>query len=164
MGDSEDDPKAEYDKLLGAVTQRAGETVGGGVGPVAVSGPYSFSSLLQSSSSSNPLDASDAVYTDLMAKEGRVLETVDRVVNHARFSAIKQRSFFQQPLHVFLTRLIDTCRHIMEDLIAASSMRGGYSATGRAIAHAFVDGERKMYLGVLLIIAGVVIVLVQTAF
>lgn len=137
-------------------------------GPVA--GPYSFSSLLNANDSSSKFSVPGGdVFSELMLKEERVIDNVNRVVNHARLTDLSKRSFVQQPLHVILVKLVETIRFIIEDIVSSShkvSISGtkGIPAYSRAIVHSFVGGERKIYVGIILISLAVTFVVFHLAF
>lgn len=133
-----------------------------------VEGPYSYSSLLSDQDNNGSGGAND-VYSTLMQKEEKVLNTIDRVVNHSKLTDLKKLSFIQQPLHVILIRLIETARFIIEDVINLVGQRKGSKNTEhKNLKHAlwaiFLDDERKLYVGLLLIISAIVISIVSSSF
>jgi hypothetical protein len=132
-----------------------------------VEGPYSYSSLL-SSSDNNGLAGSDDVYASLMKKEEKVLNTIDRVVNHSKITDLKKLSFIQQPLHVILIRLIETTRFIIEDLINIVGHGGAKDPKYKNLKHAlwmtFLGDDRKLYVGLILIISAATIAVISNSF
>lgn len=84
------------------------------------------------------------VYQSLMSKERRVLDTVDRVVNDAARVDADSRAFMQLPLHVVGIRAIAACRGVFIDLMEARRPAD--------VARAIMKEDRKVYIGVLLII------------
>lgn len=132
-----------------------------------VEGPYSFSSLLSSQENNGSPGAND-IYTDLMQKEEKVLNTIDRVVNHSKVTDLKRLSFIHQPLHVILIRLIETTRFIIEDLINIVGQGGAKDPKYKSIKHAlwvtFLGEDRKLYVGVLLILIAIVITIITKSF
>ena len=88
-------------------------------------------------------DPSD-VYQDLMAREHRVLDTVDRVVNDAERNDGDRRGFLQLSLHEVGIRSIRVMRGLLDDLIEARSVRDVYTA--------LMHPGRKVYIGVVLLL------------
>lgn len=133
----------------------------------ATTGPYAYSSLLSEGADSIP--GYDDVYGDLMRKEGRVIDTVDRVVNHARLEDIEHASFFKQPLHVIVLRLVKTFKLIFEDAVDF-----GRTATSRTqknkngwwwfnrLASVFMKEDRKIYVGFILVLTAITICVIDT--
>lgn len=94
------------------------------------------------------------VYQHLLGKERRVLDTVDRVVNDARlFDAERTSSIFKLPLHVICMRLIATIRMIMDDILEARSPTD--------VVKAFFEEERKMYVGMLIVLAALLVLVID---
>lgn len=84
------------------------------------------------------------VYQQLMARERRVLDTVDRVVNDAAQRDRRARSFLHLPLHEVGMRAMAAARGLLDDLSAARSPRDAYAA--------LTHPGRAVYLGVLLLL------------
>lgn len=110
-------------------------------------GPYSFSSLLNNSTTFTLPSSNENLYTDLMNKEERVIDTVDRVVNHAKLSSVQQRKFFHQPLNQLLLGVIRTMRLVFNDMVHINDQENKI----KYIANAIMKEDRKMYIGVILI-------------
>jgi hypothetical protein len=123
-----------------------------------VSGLYDATTLLNDADAALP--GFDDVYGDIMRKEERVLDTVDRVVNHARLSETQQRSFMRQPLHVVLTRIIETVKLIMEDIMSMCAESSRKKDSGGSVwsnlAAIVMKEDRKIYIGILLIALSIV--------
>lgn len=95
-------------------------------------------------------------YSALMSKETRVLETVDRVVNDARLSRSRNETFMNLSLSRAVSNLIETLHVTYDDLVSARSWEDALSA--------FTKPERRVYLGLtLMIIASIVMFLRATA-
>ena len=131
-----------------------------------IPGPYSYSSLL--SDQEAPVGNED-IYGELMRKEDRVIETVNRVVNHAKLLESSSLSFFHQPLHLILVHLIETFKHILDDLIIllSSSSRGRDAKKSSLLKDAFeifMKESRKIYVGLMLIGFAIIISLISLTF
>jgi hypothetical protein len=93
------------------------------------------------------------VYQSLMAKERRVLDTVDRVVNDAVRTETDTLSFVQLPLHEVGIRAIAAARSLFADLME--------SRRPADFAKAVMKEDRKVYLGVILIMVAACIAIVD---
>ena len=94
-------------------------------------------------------------YSTLMAKERRVLDTVDRVVNDAAATDAAARSFYEMPLHEIAIRVVGAIRGLMDDLIEVRKPEHVW----RALMHQ----DRKVYLGIALIALAVVISMITAS-
>jgi hypothetical protein len=99
-------------------------------------------------------DAGD-VYQALMRKEGRVLDTVDRVVNDRLRTDGDRRSLLQLPLHVIGIRLIRALRGIVDDLVEARNVE--------AAVRAFTREDRRVYLGALIVLLALLVAAVDAS-
>lgn len=97
----------------------------------------------------------DEVYTNLMNKEERVLNTVDRVVNDARLQKIHRRSFLNMSLMEVASRTVDVVREIFHEMFVVES--------AREFTNAFTRIDRRPYLGVVLIIIAAIIMFVEAS-
>jgi hypothetical protein len=84
------------------------------------------------------------VYQRLMAREQRVLDTVDRVVNDAEHRARRDTTFLHLSLHQVGMRTMAAARELLDDLAAVRSFRDAYVA--------LTHPERAVYLGVLILL------------
>jgi hypothetical protein len=89
-------------------------------------------------------DSAGDVYQRLMAREQRVLDTVDRVVNDAEHRSRRQSTFLHLSLHQVGMRTMAAARELLDDLAAVRSPRDAYVA--------LTHPERALYLGVLIIL------------
>ena len=121
-----------------------------------VPGPYSFSSMLKNSSNTDTPGNSDEIYGNIMKTEERVMDTIDRVVNHAQLTETASTSFLNQPVHVVLVRMIDSMKSLMEELVDARDLR--------AVSSAFAKDNRKIYLGLIIITLTIVTTIFNTVF
>lgn len=132
------DAAGQYQDLMdavhgeGAFSRQSG--VGGGMGDVG--------------------DVGD-VYQALMRKEGRVLDTVDRVVNDRLRTDDDRRSFLQLPLHVIGIRLVRALRGIVDDLVEARNVE--------TVLKAFTREDRRVYLGALVVVLALLIAAVDVS-
>lgn len=95
------------------------------------------------------------VYQALMRKEGRVLDTVDRVVNDRLRTDDDRRSFLQLPLHVIGIRLVRALRGIVDDLVEARNVE--------AVLKAFTREDRRVYLGALVVLLALLVAAVDVS-
>jgi hypothetical protein len=152
--------KDEYNNIKGLVTGT--RPLSGDDDPTkmkTLTGPYSFSSLLDNGDS---IPGYDDLYGDLMRKEERVMDTVDRVVNHARLADVEHTSFLKQPLHVIILRLIKTIKIVFEEAVDLGRTPRGKVKWWTRFADLFMKEERKIYVGVLLVILALTVTLVHT--
>lgn len=84
------------------------------------------------------------VYQRLMAREERVLDTVDRVVNDAEHRARRGNTFLHLSLHQVGMRTMTAARELLDELAAVRSFRDAYVA--------LTHPERAVYLGVLILL------------
>jgi hypothetical protein len=88
--------------------------------------------------------AEEDAYSELMAKEQRVLDTVDRVVN----DAVEKRDWRSGPLsgmpvHEVAMRTMGALRTLWDDLMAAQSLKD--------VQVALLDPSRALYIGLALV-------------
>lgn len=113
----------------------------------AVHGRGAFS---ESASASKP-----EVYQYLMARERRVLDTVDRVVNDARRVEEKHTSLLEMPLQEVIMRAMSALKGLFQELLAARSLAEAKEA--------FAHGERRVFLGVCLVLLGFCLAFIQAS-
>lgn len=101
--------------------------------------------------SSDPSD----VYQDLLARERRVLDTIDRVVNDASRNDGDNRGFLQLPLHEIGIRGIRVMRGLMDDLVESRSFSD--------VCKAIMRPGRKVYIGVILLLLALCVYFVDVS-
>lgn len=79
------------------------------------------------------------VYQDLMRREKRVLDTVDRVVNDSRKTAASSSGIAAMPFRDMLRKAMATGRVVLDDLVDARSISD--------VQHALLDDDRKIFVG-----------------
>lgn len=94
------------------------------------------------------------VYQSLIKQERRALDTVDRVVNDARKTALASTQLVDLPIRDLAYRAMHTGRTILDDLVNANS------ATD--VKTALVSGERKVFLGAAFILLAIAAALVSS--
>ena len=99
-----------------------------------------------------------AAYQGLMAKERRVLDTVDRVVNDAARLEEEDPPLARLRLHELLVRSTGALRGLMDDLLEAAEARSAPQALA-----ALTDPGRRVFLGVCLLALGILLAVVQAA-
>jgi hypothetical protein len=93
------------------------------------------------------------LYQSLMAKERRVLDTIDRVVNDSVRSDREERSLLQLPLHELGVRAIAAARGLFHDVVEARRPRD--------VLNAVTKDDRMVYLGVFLILLALCVAFVD---
>lgn len=99
------------------------------------------------------------VYQNLMAREQRVLDTVDRVVNDASRrrrgsrGSRKKRAFLNLTVHQVGVRTIAAARGLLDDLVAVRKPVDLYNA--------LLHPERAVYLGVMLLLLAMCVAFVN---
>jgi hypothetical protein len=99
--------------------------------------------------------AQPEAYQALMATERRVLDTVDRVVNDARWVDTRDAQFVNLPLSVIGTRAMAAGKAIVTDLVAAR--------TPTQAAAALLHGDRKIYVGLALVALALILFFVSVS-
>lgn len=94
------------------------------------------------------------VYQSLINRERRSLETVDRVVNDARKTALASTQLIDMPMRALVHRGFTTGRSILDGLVDAKD------ATD--VQDALLSGDRKVFLGATLILIAVAAALVTS--
>lgn len=101
-----------------------------------------------------PDAAPSEVYQSLIDRERRALDTVDRVVNDARKTALASTQLVDMPMRSLALRAMSTGRSIMDDLVLANS--------ATEVTDALVTGDRKVFLGAALIVIAIAAALVTS--
>lgn len=94
------------------------------------------------------------VYQSLLNRERRALDTVDRVVNDARKTALASSQLVDLPIRALAHRAMTTGKSIMDDLMDANDASD--------VQHALVSGDRKVFLGGALIVIAIAAALVTS--
>ena len=94
-------------------------------------------------------------YQQLMAKEQRVLDTIDRVVNEREVSARHASSILGMGLAQHGSRLVAVMRSLLDDLTAAQTVQDAIRAVWQE--------DRRLYLGVALVALALVCLLLEHA-
>lgn len=95
----------------------------------------------------------DDAYQALMAKEARVLDTIDRVVNDRIVRDQEASWLFGVPIHELLMRTVGAALSLFEDLVSARSID--------QVREAVFDEGRRPYLGLALIALSALIALLS---
>lgn len=107
----------------------------------------------QSSQSVNSKAPSE-VYQSLIDRETRALDTVDRVVNDARKTALASTQLVDMPVRALAFKAMQTGKAIMDDLVEAGS--------AQQVQVALLSGDRKVFFGATLILVAVAAALVTS--
>lgn len=94
------------------------------------------------------------VYQSLINREKRALDTVDRVVNDARKTALASTQLVDMPMRALADRALHTGRSILDDLVDAGSADD--------VRVALLSGDRKVFLGGTLVLIAVAAALVAS--
>lgn len=100
-------------------------------------------------------DARADAYAELMRQEERVLRTVNRVVNSARGKTVDGGLFTNLSLNDLGMQTMRTLHVVMHDLMHARKPD--------QVLRAFVDGDRKIYVGLICIALAFVLFFVSSA-
>ena len=94
------------------------------------------------------LDRSDPqdIYEELMKKEERVLDTIDRVVNYSNEKQVKESEFLENSLNGIAHDFFWNMKLVMSDLYDVKT----FQDLGRVLT----KDDRKIYLGILAILVG----------
>lgn len=94
------------------------------------------------------------VYQSLINREKRALDTVDRVVNDARKTALASTQLVDMPIRALVHRGLITGRSILDGLVDAKDVSD--------VQQALFSGDRKVFLGAALILIAVAAALVTS--
>lgn len=94
------------------------------------------------------------VYQSLLNRERRALDTVDRVVNDARKTELASLELVDLPIRDLARRAMTTGKSMMDDLVEANN--------AYEFRDALVSGDRKVFLGAVLIIIAIASALVTS--
>lgn len=97
----------------------------------------------------------DDVYQKLMAKERRVLDAVNRVVNDRIVTSAKSSGLFGMPIHELVMRTFGSVLSLFEELVACRSLKQASEALG--------DDARRPFLGVALVASALALALLSLA-
>lgn len=92
----------------------------------------------------DPTASKDEVYTKLMAKEQNVLDVVDRIVNDKNEMASKKQLFYNLTMVEFVVLLTNTWKNWFKELFIEQQYRN--------IKEVFFNNDRKIYLGVTIVL------------
>jgi hypothetical protein len=99
-------------------------------------------------------DRGDA-YQRLLNKEERVLRTVDRIVNKTRENIVEEQALLHMSLTDIAIRCLRTLQIVIDELL---HMRSPYD-----IVRILWDGDRKIFLGILLVLLSFLIFFVSAS-
>lgn len=94
------------------------------------------------------------VYQSLIDRETRALDTVDRVVNDARKTALASTRLVDMPVRALASRTLRTGIEIMDDLVEAG--------TASDVRDALLSGDRKVFVGSALVVVAIAAALVAS--
>lgn len=94
----------------------------------------------------NLLEKSDVstVYEELIKKEENVLHTINRVANLKATEDQKKTDFLSMPMHQIILKLYATLKAIHHELLRVKSVK--------QVPKIFLKDDRKIYLGIMLVI------------
>ena len=95
------------------------------------------------------------LYDELMSKEGQVLETVNRIVNHSNKKQLESDEFLNLSMHEHVRRFYATFYKIINDGLRAN--------TREDLALIFWNAETIIYFGVFLVMITMFAVLVYVS-
>lgn len=95
------------------------------------------------------------VYGDLVGKETRVLDTVDRVVNDARLQASREKNFLNLSLTDIGKNLASTLHELYVDLSRAKTLQHASAA--------LTAPHRRVYMGLTLVLLAFTLLAIQAS-
>ena len=93
------------------------------------------------------------VYQELMSKERRVLDTVDRVVNDAAERRLEGTVFHRMPLHEIIMRTLGALHALWDDLLVSTSPK--------EVWEALIDKGRMPFIGLACVVLSVTIAVIH---
>ena len=93
------------------------------------------------------------VYQQLMSKERRVLDTVDRVVNDAAERRHKETFLHRMPVHEIVMRTLGAVHALWDDLIMSKSIEEALEALS--------DKGRMPFIGISLIAIAIIVAVIH---
>lgn len=94
-------------------------------------------------------------YSELMAKERRVLDTVDRVVNDARLQRAERSSIMHMSIAQIATKMGDVMHEAFLEAVQARSVED--------VMAIIRPSERRLYAGILLIVMALLSIMITVA-
>lgn len=98
-----------------------------------------YTQLVHLLEKSDPAD----IYEQLIKKEDRVLDTINRTINYSNEKQLDASEVFNMSLHEIIRRFFWTLRTIFHDLFRVK--------TGQDLWQVMLKDDRKIYLGTLLL-------------
>jgi hypothetical protein len=102
-----------------------------------------------------PGGAEKDVYQQLVSKERRVLDTVDRVINDAAEREARQTLLHKMPVHEVIMRTLGSLRALWDDLMSVEEPMD--------VVVALADPARRPFLGIFLIAVAIILAFVHIA-
>lgn len=94
-------------------------------------------------------------YQQLMQKEDKVLDTVNQVVKYYRDQDIKEKEFVHQNVYSILSKLSETWKEILEEIVVIRSPSDLY--------HVFTKEDRVIYVGITMVIIALFLFLIESS-
>lgn len=88
-------------------------------------------------------ETSNDIYQELLSKEARVLETVDRVVNTTRDKDVQSSSILNLSVHEIWTRLLTLVPLLLNESLNIKKLSD--------LKDIFLKEDRKIYVGIIII-------------
>lgn len=95
-------------------------------------------------------------YQDLMGKETKVLDTVNRVVKFYRDEDIKNIEFINHDMNTIFTRFFHVWKEIIDDYTTVSG-------PNKSITDIFMSDDRPIYVGISLMIIALIIFFIESS-
>jgi hypothetical protein len=100
-------------------------------------------------------DPNDDIYSEVMAKSDKVLDTINRVVESEENKKGK-KGYFQMPLYELFQKTIETFIDIVSDVAGGPPSNDDFI---KWIVHVFMGKGRLFYIGVFVFVASVLAIL-----
>jgi len=119
-------------------------------------GDVEYNELYKLITNTKPVnDSPNAMYDELMQKEARLLETVDRVIEDRAEERRREKTFMDTPIKKMPLEFLRSVKGMFEDLQEVSDMK--------ALWAIIYKDKRMIYGGILLIIVATFLMLIQVS-
>ena len=125
--------------------------------PLPYDSSEEYRRLLESvtSSKSSPTGSDMDQYQYLMSREKRVLDTIDRVVNDSLVKKEEGSTLLDLPVHTLAMKSAGSLRALLDDLMVSRSYED--------VIKALTDPMRRPYIGIALVVIGIIVGLLEIA-
>ena len=105
-----------------------------------------------------PLKGMNTLYDELMQKEGKVLDVINRMVDNE--NKMKNLSFLDTPLRLLLVKMLQEWNAILAE-VTGNKMVGETTKSFRDYLKIFSKENRTIYIGLMLVIIALFLLLIS---